>query len=69
MIEFVNRLYKDNFIIIYTARQDFLMEPTLEWLRTNGVKFHAIANGKPPLDLLIDDTAFWPFKRKEPKWI
>ena len=57
MISLVERLYKDNFIIVYTARQNFLMSATFEWLDRHGVKYHAVANGKIPLDLLIDDTA------------
>jgi len=67
-IEFVNKLYKDDFIVIYTARQNFLMSATFDWLDKNGVCYHAVANGKIPLDILIDDTAYWPWKRKEPKW-
>jgi uncharacterized HAD superfamily protein len=57
MIDITNKLYKHNFIIIYTARQDWLMTATFEWLHENNVHFHAVANGKIPLDFLIDDTA------------
>ena len=57
MIKKVEQLYKDNFIVIYTARQNWLMSPTFEWLDRNNVKYHAVMNKKCPLDRLIDDTA------------
>ena len=69
MIDLVNKMYKTDFIVIYTARQNFLMTDTFEWLDKNGVKYHAVSNRKVPFDILIDDTAFWPWKRKGPKWI
>lgn len=43
------------FIIIYTARKDELIPATLEWLRRNNIRYHAISNIKTPGDLLIDD--------------
>jgi len=55
IIKEVNRLYSNNFIIIYTARQDWLVENTIKWLRLNGVNFHAISNNKIPADYYIDD--------------
>jgi uncharacterized HAD superfamily protein len=64
MIALVNKLYKDNFIIIYTARQNFLMSATFNWLDKHDVKYHAVANGKVPLELLIDDTAVNPCKEE-----
>lgn len=67
-IEFVNKLFKDNFVVIYTARQNFLMSVTFDWLDKNNVNYHAVANGKVPFDILIDDTAVWPWKRKDPQW-
>ena len=58
MIEYVNeRYYKDHFVIIYTARQNRLMNATFEWLDRNNVKYHAVMNKKCPVELLIDDTA------------
>jgi len=60
-IEYINTLFKENFVIIYTARQNFLMTATFDWLDRNGVKYHAVSNRKIPLDILIDDTAFWPW--------
>lgn len=55
MIDKVNRLYKTDFIIIYTARQNYLISNTLEWLDTHNVRYHAISNHKIPLDFLIDN--------------
>lgn len=69
MINLVNELYRTDFIVIYTARQNFLMSATFDWLDRHKVKYHAVANGKIPLDILVDDIACWPFKRKEPEWI
>jgi len=55
MIERVNELYKTDFIIIYTARQNYLISNTLEWLAKNNVHYHAFSNHKIPLEFLIDD--------------
>ena len=58
MIDHVREyFYKDDFIIIYTARQNWLMSATFEWLDKHNVKYHAVMNKKCPLDILIDDTA------------
>jgi len=57
VIKKVNELYRDNFIIIYTARQNWLMNSTYEWLDRNNVKYHAVMNKKCPLNVLIDDIA------------
>lgn len=56
-IEHVNRLFATNFIVIYTARKDHLLPTSLEWLRRNGVKYHAISNIKIPLEFYVDDKA------------
>jgi len=64
-IKLVNLLYKDNFVVIYTARQNFLMTATFDWLDKNKVRYHAVSNRKTPFELLIDDTAFWPWKRSK----
>ena len=53
--KYVNELHREHFIIIYTARRDNLVEPTLKWLRKNGVQFHAISNNKIPADYYCDD--------------
>ncbi len=60
MIDYINELYKNEFIVIYTARQNWLMSATFEWLDRNNVKYHAVMNKKCPLELLIDDTAEFP---------
>ena len=60
VIEKVNKLYEENFITIYTARRDQLIEATLTWLRANGVRFHTISNQKIPADYYIDDRAMRP---------
>ena len=54
-IEKINKIYEFGFIVIYTARRDDLLDVTLQWLRLNGVKFHAISNNKIPSDFYIDD--------------
>lgn len=54
-IDKVNELSKGNFIIIWTARRDHLIEASIKWLRQNGVKFDAISNNKAPADIYIDD--------------
>jgi uncharacterized HAD superfamily protein len=61
MIKYINETYYPNdFVIIYTARQNWLMTATFEWLDKNNVRYHAVMNKKCPLDLLIDDTAEFP---------
>jgi len=67
MIEFVNKAYKHNFIVIYTARQNFLIEATLEWLEKYNVHYHAISNKKIPLEVLVDDLTVHPKNIKEVK--
>ena len=56
-IEKVNKLYDQNFIVIYTARRHKLIPASLDWLDRNGVKYHAISNKKIPLFVYIDDKA------------
>ncbi len=63
IIELVNRIEAGNFIIIYTARRDHLIPASLQWLRKNGVKFHAISNNKMAADVYIDDCAVNPIKK------
>jgi len=53
----VNELYGSSFIVIYTARRDHLIPATIQWLRRQGVHYHAISNRKIPLDIMIDDKA------------
>ena len=61
MIDYVNNeLYPNDFVVIYTARQNWLISTTFEWLDKHNVKYHAVMNKKCPLDILIDDTAIKP---------
>ena|SRR3990167_5613104 len=57
IVSAVNKLYEEDFIIIYTARRDHLIPATLEWLRRNNVRWHAFSNLKIPSDQYIDDLA------------
>lgn len=57
IIKAVNHLYNYNFIVIYTARRDNLIPPSLEWLRRNNVRYHAFSNLKIPSDGYLDDLA------------
>lgn len=50
----IRELYKNHFIVIYTARRDHLLPATLEWLRRNSIPFHAISNNKIP-GWIVDD--------------
>lgn len=55
VIDDCNGHYEDSITIIYTARQDCLLEATVTWLRTHGVKYWGINNQKLHFDNLIDD--------------
>ena len=55
IIDKVTELYAANFIVIYTARRDELLPVTLEWLRVNNIRYHAISNLKIPADVYVDD--------------
>lgn len=54
MVEKINRLARQNFILIYTARRDHLIPDTLKWLRRWGIESHGFNNQKPPFDYYID---------------
>jgi len=56
-IEITNKLFKKYFVVIYTARIDELIPATLEWLRRNNVRYHAISNIKMCATLYCDDKA------------
>jgi len=56
-IKEINRLYRRHFIIIYTARRDYLIPATLKWLRINNVNYMAISNKKCSADIYIDDKS------------
>lgn len=55
-IELCNKIFEEaGFLVIYTARRDFLMNATFRWLKENGVRFHAVSNQKNPTDFYFDD--------------
>ena len=53
-IHYVNELYDDHFVIIYTGRRIKLAEATLMWLTKNNVRYHAIRFEKMPYNHIID---------------
>lgn len=58
VIKKVNELYMDHYIVIYTARQDHLIQSSLEWLRRNNVRWHSWSNLKIPTDVgYLDDKS------------
>lgn len=60
MAEKILALYQKNFVVIYTARRDENIPATLEWLRRNNIRYHAITNLKAAADVYIDDKAIRP---------
>lgn len=56
-IKKIEKFYRSDFVIIYTARQNWLMSATFEWLDKHNVKYHAVMNKKCPLDIMIDDVS------------
>jgi phosphatidate phosphatase PAH1 len=60
VIDYVNELAKNNFIVIYTARRNSLYEATVEWLNKHGVTYHAIRMEKMPADFYLDDKMIDP---------
>lgn len=48
MIDWVNKQYENHFIVIHTARRNNLYMATMEWLRANNVKYHAVSFEKTP---------------------
>lgn len=57
VINKVAKEYREGFVVVYTARKDELIPSTLEWLRRNNVRYHAISNIKIPAEIYIDDKA------------
>ena len=57
LIEKINEMYKDNFIVIHTARRHELYYPTIKWLDKNNVRYHSVRFEKMPCDILIDFDA------------
>jgi uncharacterized HAD superfamily protein len=64
VIKKINNLYRHNFIVIFTARRNFLIESTLEWLQKHCVNFHSISNNKIPSNVYIDADAIRPKELK-----
>lgn len=60
VIEIVKKAYAQEFVVIYTARQDDLIYETIKWLKRHDVPFHAISNIKMPADLYLDDKSINP---------
>ncbi len=58
MIEKVNKLYEDRYVIIYhTGRAPSHYEQTYAWLVKHGCKFHALRMGKLSADYYVDDRS------------
>jgi len=52
----VNQLFDDgNTIILNTARIWHDYNPTVEWLKKHGIKYHTLIMAKPLADFYIDD--------------
>lgn len=47
-VDWVNKHYEEDFIIIYTARRNHLTEVTKDWLYKNKVRYHVYDNTKIP---------------------
>lgn len=56
-VKYINELYKQNEITIYTNRPDYQYPDVEAMLKAWGIKYHRIICGKPSYDLLIDDRA------------
>ncbi len=58
VINKVNSLGHEYWVILYTARADELIPATLKWLRKHSVRYHAISNNKIPTDVgYVDDKS------------
>lgn len=57
MAKLAQYYYENAFLILYTARRDELLVPTLEWLRRNNIRWHAFSNIKIPASMYVDDKA------------
>lgn len=56
-IDKVNKLSRGNFIVVWTARTDNLIEASIRWLREHNVQFDAISNKKPGASYYVDDKS------------
>jgi len=61
-INYVNKLFKHNTIILFTTRNNAHLNLTKKWLKQNKVKYHHLIMDKPYYDLLIDDKAINDFE-------
>lgn len=57
LVNLVKELTKRNTVIIYTARQNHLMNSTFEWLQVNGIGRCPVSNFKIGCTLYLDDKA------------
>jgi uncharacterized HAD superfamily protein len=55
LIGLVKELTKKNTVIIYTARQNHLMNATFEWIEKQGIGRCPVSNFKIGTDYYIDD--------------
>lgn len=53
MIDWVNKKFETDFIIIYTARRNALYQATMDWLAKYQVKYHAVRFEKTP-GIIVD---------------
>jgi hypothetical protein len=70
IIKLINTLYKNNYIIVFTARymgrskenvrlaKKRGYKNTLEQLKKWNLKFHELKFGKPTYDVIVDDKSF-----------
>ena len=59
-IEWVNTMYKDNTIVLHTARYIEDRTVTVRWLRKHKAKYHQIIFGKPRFDMYVGDEVKHP---------
>lgn len=48
MINYINKLYLEDFIVIRTARRHEMYASTIEWLNKNNVRYHAVSFDNQP---------------------
>lgn len=56
VIQKVNKMANECYLVIWTARRNHLIPATIEWCRKHGIHFQAISNNKSAGDLYIDDN-------------
>ena len=55
LVEFVKKLNRSNMVVVYTARQNNLMNETHEWLEKQGIGRCPVCNFKVGTDFYVDD--------------